>query len=159
MIPITASDQQIGAKSTDACGNSSNEKRTKPYAPILRITPASTTEPAVGASVCTSGQPRVEREQRRLDRERGHEAEEEQQLGGAREPVPLREHPVVEREDAGVGLVEEREHERRREQERRTGRGVEEELRGRVLAAFAPPPWMRKYIGTSMQLPEDEEQR
>ncbi len=44
-----------GARSTDAWGNSSNEKRSSPYAPILMMTPARTTDPAVGASVCTSG--------------------------------------------------------------------------------------------------------
>ena len=54
-MPITASTSSTGARSTVASGNSSNENRTKPYAPILMITPASTTEPAVGASVCTSG--------------------------------------------------------------------------------------------------------
>ncbi len=44
-----------GARSTAACGKNGIAKRKKPYAPILSITPASTTEPAVGASVCASG--------------------------------------------------------------------------------------------------------
>src|SRR5947208_16866702 len=36
-------------------GNNGTEKRRKPYVPIFSSTPASTTEPAVGASVCASG--------------------------------------------------------------------------------------------------------
>ena len=55
MMPIVASTRSSGARSTDACGNSASEKRRNPYVPILRSTPASTTEPAVGASVWASG--------------------------------------------------------------------------------------------------------
>src|SRR6266545_3448820 len=36
-------------------GGSGSEKRRKPYVPIFSRTLASTTEPAVGASVCASG--------------------------------------------------------------------------------------------------------
>src|SRR5207342_847529 len=55
VMPITASTSSSGAKSTAACGNIGIAKRNKPYVPILSRTPASTTEPAVGASVCASG--------------------------------------------------------------------------------------------------------
>src|SRR3954451_9254803 len=41
--------------SDEAFGSSGSEKRIKPYVPILSITPARITEPAVGASVCASG--------------------------------------------------------------------------------------------------------
>src|SRR3954449_13227010 len=40
---------------TAARGSSGKEKRRKPYVPIFSRTLASTTEPAVGASVCASG--------------------------------------------------------------------------------------------------------
>ena len=40
---------------TVASGNMGREKRRKPYAPILMSMAASTTLPAVGASVCASG--------------------------------------------------------------------------------------------------------
>src|SRR3970040_1190518 len=38
-----------------ASGNIGTENRRKPYVPIVSRTPASITEPAVGASVCASG--------------------------------------------------------------------------------------------------------
>src|SRR5438552_13482753 len=41
--------------SVEVFGSSGNEKRRKPYVPIFSRTLASTTEPAVGASVCASG--------------------------------------------------------------------------------------------------------
>src|SRR3954454_21367599 len=40
---------------TAARGSSGSEKRRKPYVPIFSRTLASTTDPAVGASVCASG--------------------------------------------------------------------------------------------------------
>src|SRR5271169_851975 len=36
-------------------GKNGSEKRRKPYVPIFSSTPASITEPAVGASTCASG--------------------------------------------------------------------------------------------------------
>src|SRR5664279_5256021 len=36
-------------------GKNGSEKRRKPYVPIFNRTPASITEPAVGASTCASG--------------------------------------------------------------------------------------------------------
>ena len=53
------------------------QKRSRPYVPILSSTPARMTEPDVGASVCASGEPRVERHQRHLDRERERERREQ----------------------------------------------------------------------------------
>ena len=44
-----------GASSAVANGNIGTEKRRKPYPPIFSSTAASTTEPAVGASTCASG--------------------------------------------------------------------------------------------------------
>jgi len=52
---MTASTRSNGARSTAACGKNGIAKRKNPYAPIFSMTPASTTEPAVGASVCASG--------------------------------------------------------------------------------------------------------
>src|SRR5438874_13761403 len=43
------------AYSLDASGVIGNEKRRKPYAPSLSMIAASTAEPPVGASTCTSG--------------------------------------------------------------------------------------------------------
>ncbi len=103
-------------------------------------------------------QPRVEREQRCLDRERGHEAEEQQHLGGAGESVPIGEYLEVEGQVTGVGLVDETERERRREQERGTERGVQEELHRRVLALRAPPSLDEEVHRDEHQLPEHEEQ-
>src|SRR4051795_2585942 len=54
-MPITASTSSTGASDTAARGNIGTENRRNPYVPIFSITPASTTEPAVGASVCASG--------------------------------------------------------------------------------------------------------
>src|SRR5688572_17881891 len=54
-IPITESSSTVGVQSATAAGNSGNAKRRKPYVPIFSSTPASTTEPAVGASTCASG--------------------------------------------------------------------------------------------------------
>src|SRR6478736_3619184 len=55
VIPTTDRTSSNGARSTAACGKNGIAKRKNPYAPIFSITPASTTEPAVGASVCASG--------------------------------------------------------------------------------------------------------
>ena len=54
-MPITARISRTGARSTAACGNIGIANRRKPYVPIFSSTPASTTEPAVGASVWASG--------------------------------------------------------------------------------------------------------
>ncbi len=55
MIPISARIETAVAKYFDASGNSCRLKRINPYAPTFSRTPASRTEPAVGASVCASG--------------------------------------------------------------------------------------------------------
>src|SRR6056297_485071 len=55
MMPITASVSQSGRLQNDASGNRYNPKRNRPYVPSFSITPASTTEPAVGAWVWASG--------------------------------------------------------------------------------------------------------
>ena len=39
----------------DCSGNKPRLKRTMPYVPIFSMTPASKTDPAVGASTCASG--------------------------------------------------------------------------------------------------------
>src|SRR5207302_10888531 len=44
-----------GVKYAEASGNIGSEKRTNPYPPIFRRTPARMTEPAVGASTWASG--------------------------------------------------------------------------------------------------------
>src|SRR5215467_14461860 len=54
-MPITASVIITGANCRDALGNNPKLNRSNPYVPILRSTPARITEPAVGASVCASG--------------------------------------------------------------------------------------------------------
>src|SRR5579862_6685346 len=55
MMPIIASVPTMGAKRCEALGKSGRQKRIMPYVPIFRSTPASITEPAVGASTCASG--------------------------------------------------------------------------------------------------------
>ena len=42
-------------KKKDAFGNKGRENRIKPYVPNFSNTPASITDPAVGASTCASG--------------------------------------------------------------------------------------------------------
>src|SRR6516162_3476850 len=54
-MPMTARTQMDGAKYREASGNRGRQKRSMPYVPILSKMPASTTEPAVGASTCASG--------------------------------------------------------------------------------------------------------
>src|SRR5437773_2359008 len=55
MIPITARTETNVAKWIEACGNMLRLNRSSPYVPTLSKTPARSTEPAVGASVCASG--------------------------------------------------------------------------------------------------------
>src|ERR1043166_4141497 len=55
MIPVTASVIIKGANCRDAFGNKPKLNRNNPYVPIFSSTPARMTEPAVGASVCASG--------------------------------------------------------------------------------------------------------
>ena len=55
MMPTTDSAMMIPKPSCAAAGKSGRAKRRKPYAPILRSTPARSTDPPVGASVCASG--------------------------------------------------------------------------------------------------------
>ena len=54
-MPMTARAPIQGAKATAAFGKSGMARRRKPYPPIFRRTPASSTEPAVGASTWASG--------------------------------------------------------------------------------------------------------
>ena len=55
MIPITAITPTNVAKYFDASGNSIRLNRISPYVPTFSKRAASSTEPAVGASVCASG--------------------------------------------------------------------------------------------------------
>ena len=55
MIPITARIETNVAKWMEACGNRLRLNRSNPYVPTFSRTPARSTEPAVGASVCASG--------------------------------------------------------------------------------------------------------
>ena len=55
MIPINDSTMMIQRYFTVASGNMGTENRKNPYVPIFKRTPARITEPAVGASVCASG--------------------------------------------------------------------------------------------------------
>ena len=54
MIPTTASAPRYGANSAPS-GAIGSTIRTNPYVPIFSSTPASSTEPTVGAAVCASG--------------------------------------------------------------------------------------------------------
>ena len=45
----------ISANCADAAGKNGNTKRSKPYAAVLIKIPAKSTEPAVGACACASG--------------------------------------------------------------------------------------------------------
>jgi len=58
---------------------------------------------------------------------------------------------------AGVGLVQEPEHERRREQQRGAGAGVQEELRRRVLPVLRTPSEDEEVHRDEHELPEHEE--
>src|SRR3954464_13689853 len=55
MIATTDSVKMNGAKSSEATGNISKEKRRKPYPPIFRRIAARITEPAGGAATWASG--------------------------------------------------------------------------------------------------------
>ena len=54
-MPITATNATHFPYFTVALGNNVMLNRINPYVPIFSITPASSTDPAVGASVCASG--------------------------------------------------------------------------------------------------------
>src|SRR6478672_2289783 len=54
-MPITERVTIIGTNARDASGRIGRLKRMNPYVPIFRRTAARITEPAVGASVCASG--------------------------------------------------------------------------------------------------------
>src|SRR5580704_5968894 len=55
MMPISDRTIMIQRYLFVASGNIGTENRRKPYVPIFSRTPARMTEPAVGASVCASG--------------------------------------------------------------------------------------------------------
>src|SRR5215510_13191912 len=55
MMPTMASREITGENAWLMCGNNGKLNRTRPYVPILSRTPASRTDPAVGASTCASG--------------------------------------------------------------------------------------------------------
>ena len=55
MTPMMASTATQPATRREASGKSGRQKRIIPYVPIFSSTPASITEPAVGASTCASG--------------------------------------------------------------------------------------------------------
>ena len=55
MPPSTATPARFAAASELASGKRPIEKRRYPYVPILSMTAARSTDPAVGASVCASG--------------------------------------------------------------------------------------------------------
>src|SRR5438105_4350622 len=55
MIESATMTLTILCRATTPCGNSGSENRINPYVPIFSSTPARMTEPAVGASVCASG--------------------------------------------------------------------------------------------------------
>src|ERR1700726_589941 len=54
-MPISDRTMMIQRYFTVASGNIGTENRKNPYVPIFNRTPARMTEPAVGASVCASG--------------------------------------------------------------------------------------------------------
>ncbi len=54
-MPIIASTATQPDARREASGKSGKQKRIIPYVPIFSSTPASITEPAVGASTCASG--------------------------------------------------------------------------------------------------------
>src|SRR6185295_12340662 len=54
-IPTDASESIAGVDHDAPHGKNGIAKRTNPYVPIFRRTPARMTEPAVGASTCASG--------------------------------------------------------------------------------------------------------
>src|SRR5688572_23664300 len=54
-MPMIDSTPMNGAYSTTALGTIGSTNRYKPYVPSFSSTAASTTEPAVGASVCANG--------------------------------------------------------------------------------------------------------
>ena len=55
MIPMMASTMIYEANTRAEFGKRPRLKRSSPYVPIFNKTPARITEPAVGASVCASG--------------------------------------------------------------------------------------------------------
>ena len=55
MMPMMASTTIQGAHWRAASGKSGRQNRIMPYVPIFSSTPASITDPAVGASTCASG--------------------------------------------------------------------------------------------------------
>ena len=84
---------------TAASGASGRQSRRKPYVPIFSSTPARSTLPAVGASTWASGSQVWKRDQRHLDREAGHQGQEDRRL----KLSPVEQCPrVAHRIDASV---------------------------------------------------------
>ena len=54
-MPTTASAPRYGASTSAPSGTTGSAMRTRPYVPILSSTPASSTDPTVGAAVWASG--------------------------------------------------------------------------------------------------------
>ena len=118
-------------------------KRTKPYAPILSVMAASTTEPPVGASGCASGSHVCTGHIGTLTAKAAKNAmkisicvfERQRQLV-----------PVLQREAARLLVqVDERDQHQQRAQQR-----VQEELDRGVDAARPPQMPMMRYIGISI---------
>ena len=147
-MPITPRVRNNGANQCPASGNRNRPKRRNPYVPSFSITPARITEPAVGASGVRVGQPGVDREDRDLDGERDREGGEQPPRGIRADRLRLGDLNEVEREYAGLCLVQERSRDDADEHECRPGHGEQEELEGRVDAVVVPQPPIRKYIGT-----------
>ena len=101
--------------------------------------------------------PRVQREERRLDRERRGERQEQQDAGRAGE-VRVLERRQRERQHAGLALVQERDHQDADEQERRAQERVDEELHRRVRPAGVAPAADDEVRRHQRHLEEEEEQ-
>ena len=129
-------------------GSSGSEKRRKPYVPIFSSTLASTTDPAVGASVCASGSQVWNGNIGTLTAKPTKKAQNTHHcMAGGN----LRAHQVGDIEAVGLELrvVLIVQGENAQEHEHAADQRVDHELDGRIAAPRPPQMAMMKYMGTS----------
>ena len=108
------------------------------------------------------GKPRVEREERNLDRKRQKKCDEQPKLGpGGKHETPRRQRGldlrVAEREGSGRFTMQKIEHEDSYEHQNRSNHGVQDELHGGVDTALTAPDPDQKVHRHQHHFPKDIE--
>ena len=115
------------------------------------------TLPAVGASVCASGQPGVKGEQRHFNGEAQEESHEEELLLLQRQ-VEGEEIEQIKRAPAALLQMQDVQGQNRHQHQGAAGHGVKDEFHRGVQTVFAAPHADHQVHGNQHRFPENEEQ-